>query len=98
MPILAHGMPTAQKAGIGVVWLTRGITAADLETLAPTLLRGVRVLARPAKDRSMDQLAEAAKGPTTDQLKWDGARRGGSCEQISRSREGADDDGCRKSF
>lgn len=43
----------------------------------------------------MDELAEAATRPTTDQLEWDGARRGGCWGRDGRSGEGADGDGCR---
>ncbi|KUJ17109.1 Isochorismatase hydrolase [Mollisia scopiformis] len=37
--LLQHALPAARKAGIQVIWLTWGLTDADLEVMSPTMLR-----------------------------------------------------------
>ena len=37
--LLKHALPAARKAGIQVIWLTWGLTEADLESMSPTSLR-----------------------------------------------------------
>ncbi|KAG9230662.1 isochorismatase family protein [Amylocarpus encephaloides] len=37
--IIDHALPAARKAGIQVIWLTWGLTDADLEVMSPTMLR-----------------------------------------------------------
>ena len=37
--LLNHDLPAAHEAGIQVIWMSWGLTDAELETMSPTLLR-----------------------------------------------------------